>query len=287
MPEPPSRDLPPIERLRAVMRLLRSEHGCPWDREQTLESLKPFLVEEAYEVLDAIDATDEEDRSRLCEELGDLLLQVVFQAQLCEEEGAFSFDDAAAAITEKLIRRHPHVFADAEAADAAAVLRNWDAIKQDEKAAAGAVGGEPAASALDGVPRHMPALHRAHEVQKRAARQGFDWDRLPPVVYKVEEELRELKFVLAAGNEEPAAVREELGDLFFAAVNLSRFLGHQPEEVLHESVAKFSRRFRAVEEQVRAQGRRMTDCTLAELDACWEAAKTSERPAGSATADAD
>jgi MazG family protein len=283
MPEPPSTDLPPIERLRAVMRLLRSDQGCPWDREQSLASLKPFLVEETYEVLDAIDGGD---RVRLCEELGDLLLQVVFQAQLCAEEGSFSFDDVATAITEKLIRRHPHVFGHVEVAGAADVLRNWDAIKQGEKAAADAPGALPA-SALDGVPRHLPALHRANEVQKRAARQGFDWDRLPPVLDKIEEELQELKRLLPARDADPAAIREELGDLLFAAVNLSRFLGHQPEDVLHESIAKFARRFRAVEEQVRAQDRRMPDCTLAELDACWEAVKASEGPAGGATTGAD
>lgn len=271
MPDLPSTDLAPIERLRAVMRTLRSDQGCPWDREQSLESLKPFLVEEAYEVLDAIDGGD---RTLLCEELGDLLLQVVFQAQLCEEEGAFSFDDAATAITEKLIRRHPHVFGDVEVEGAADVLKNWDAIKKSEKA--GGDGDRSPVSALTGVPRALPALHRAHEIQKRAARQGFDWASLPPVMAKVEEELGELTSLLGDPAAAASATREELGDLLFSVVNLSRFLGHQPEEVLHESVAKFTRRFQAVEDRIHAQGRALTDCSLAEMDACWDAVKLDE-----------
>ncbi len=264
MPQPPPDNLPAIERLREVMRTLRSDQGCPWDREQTVETLKPFLVEETYEVLDAIDSGD---RGKLCEELGDVLLQVVFQSQLCSEDGSFTFDDVATAITEKLIRRHPHVFGDVDVADAAEVLKNWDEIKKSEKGDAGP------RSALEGIPRSLPALHKAHEVQKRAARQGFDWDDLRPVLDKLEEELNELKAALEIG---PDHTREELGDLLFSAVNLSRFLGHQPEEVLHESIAKFTRRFQAVEDRVHAAGKSMTDCSLRELDAVWDEVKVDE-----------
>jgi tetrapyrrole methylase family protein/MazG family protein len=263
-PLAPSRELKPIDRLVEIMRTLRSEKGCPWDREQTLTSLKPFLLEESYEVLDAIDSGD---RRHLAEELGDVLLQVVFQSQLCSEEGAFTFDDVANHIAEKLVRRHPHVFGDTEVSGATDVVRNWEAIKADEKGAA-------AGSALDGVPRHAPALKRAHALQKRAARVGFDWDQAHDVVAKIDEELAEVKEALAAGDQ--AAVREELGDLLFATVNLSRFLGHDAEEALDETIAKFVRRFRLIEDQLHAEGRKVTDCDLAELDRIWNDVKRGE-----------
>lgn len=257
--------LPPVDRLRAIMAALRGEGGCPWDRKQTLVTLKPYLVEEAYEVLDAIDSGD---RAQLCEELGDLLLQVVFQSQLCAEEEAFDLDDVATSICDKLIRRHPHVFGDVDVADADEVLKNWDAIKQTEK------GGGEIRSAMEGVPRSLPALHRAHEIQKRAARQGFDWDDVADVLAKVDEELGELRQAMA-DRDEPAA-REELGDLLFSVVNLGRFLGHQPEEALHETIHKFVSRFQYIEDRVQAEGKVLTELDLPALDRLWDEAKDGE-----------
>lgn len=265
MPEPIPDDAAPIERLKSIMRTLRSDAGCPWDRKQTLASLKPFVIEEAYEVLDAIDAGD---RDALCGELGDVLLQVVFQSQLCAEEGSFTFDDVAARICDKLIRRHPHVFADVDVADAEEVLQNWDAIKKEEGGA-----GTPR-SAVDGLPRHLPALHKAYETQKRAARQGFDWKEIDDVVRKLDEEVEELKQAIAHDDADEA--RAELGDLLFSAVNLSRFLGHQPEDVLHRTIQKFVRRFQAVELRVEAAGQRMSDLSIEDLDAHWDAVKAAE-----------
>lgn len=246
------------------MRILRSPQGCPWDHKQTLETLKEHLVEESHEVLDAIDSGD---RTKLCDELGDLLLQVVFQAQLCAEEKSFTFDDVATAITEKLIRRHPHVFGDTNVSGSDEVLKNWEAIKKTEQ-------GSERRSTLAGIPRSLPALHRAHLVQKRAARVGFDWDRVDGAMDKLDEEIAEVREAVAGGKAD--RVRDELGDLLFAAVNVSRFLGHNPEEVLHGSIAKFSRRFQAVEAEVHRQGRTLSDCTLAELDAIWDRIKAAE-----------
>ena len=247
------------------MRTLRSEKGCPWDREQNLSTLKQYLVEESYEVLDAIDSGD---RSRLVDELGDLLLQVVFQAQICSEEGSFTFDNVAESICAKLIRRHPHVFGEVKVGGSADVLRNWEKIKRTEK------DGEPR-SAVAGIPRHLPALHKAQQVQKKAARVGFDWDAVHDVMAKVEEELAEVK--AAMKSRRSRRVKEELGDLLFAVVNLSRFLGHNAEEALDETIAKFIRRFQGIERRVHEQGRQMTDCSLAELDAIWNRVKMNER----------
>ncbi|MFH0880659.1 MAG: nucleoside triphosphate pyrophosphohydrolase [Lentisphaerota bacterium] len=250
-----------MDRLLAIMRLLRSPQGCPWDREQTLQTLKPYLIEECHEVIDAIDSGD---RPHLAEELGDVLLQVVFQAQICEEDGSFSFDDVARLIGDKLVRRHPHVFGEVEVANSSEVVQNWEAIKRTEKN-----GGRK--SALDGVPRSLPALHKAHQVQKKAARVGFDWDHVNGVVAKLEEELAEVKEAMAANN--PDHVREELGDLLFSVVNLGRFLGHDSEAALNQTVEKFVRRFTQIEETLHAQGRKMTECNLEELDAMWNEVK--------------
>ena len=255
----------PMEELIEIMRRLRAPGGCPWDREQTLDTLKPFLIEECYEVLDAIESGDP---ARHEEELGDVLLQVVFQAQLRTEAGQFGFDDVARHLVEKLIRRHPHVFADANVADSADVLRNWEKIKAVEKR------GERV-SAVDGVPRHLPALMKAHQVQSRAARVGFDWSAMHDVVAKIDEELAEVKAALISGNREHVA--EEIGDLLFSVVNLSRFQKLQAEELLTSTVAKFVRRFHAVERRLQARSRRMEDCTLAEMDAEWNAVKAEER----------
>jgi tetrapyrrole methylase family protein/MazG family protein len=255
-----------ISDLLAVMARLRGPGGCPWDAEQTLETLKTFLVEECYEVIDAIDS-GVADQHR--EELGDLLLQIVFQAQIRAERGEFKFQDVIDSIREKLVRRHPHVFADVQVSGTSDVLRNWDAIKAKEK------GEEKPRSAIAGVPRSMPALQRAQQIQSRASRVGFDWSEVKDVLAKVEEELAEVKRALEAGQEDK--LQEEIGDLLFAVVNLSRFQKFQAEQVLHAAVAKFIRRFEGVEAGARLQGKKMVEMTPAELDALWEEVKRQER----------
>lgn len=259
-----------LERLLDIMATLRSDTGCPWDREQTLESLRPYAVEEVYEVLDAIDRGDVADH---CEELGDLLLQVVFQAQLRKEAGEFTFEDVARSIADKLVRRHPHVFGDVDVADSAEVLKNWNAIKEQEKAGKG---GAPA-SVLDKVPKALPALLKAHDLQKAAAKQGFDWPEIAPVLDKVEEEIRELRQALAAGDCEHAV--EEYGDLLFAMANVGRHLKQSGEQALQDSCTKFRRRFQGVESLAAESGKAMTDHTLEELDAYWDEIKRRERNA--------
>ena len=256
----------PLERLLQVMRRLRGPDGCPWDREQTLDSLKSNLIEETYEVIDAIESGD---RSELKAELGDLLLQVVFQAQICSEEGSFTFDDVAQSIADKLVRRHPHVFGDVQADTPDQVLRNWEQIKKTEK------GGETPRSLVEGIPRHLPALAKAHLVQKRVAKVGFEWDEIGGVIAKLEEELAEVKEAMA--RHDAGAIREELGDLLFSTVNLSRYLGHESEELLNENIAKFMRRFQALEDRLHAEGRDIGTCSLDELDAVWNAVKQQER----------
>ena len=256
---------PSIEQLRGILRRLRAPDGCPWDREQTIESLRSNLIEETYEVVDAMDSGD---RSALCEELGDLLLQVVFQSQIADEEGAFSFDDVAQGITDKLIRRHPHVFGDVKADTPDEVIRNWEKIKKTEK------GGETPRSLVDGIPRHLPALSKAYLVQKRVAKVGFEWDEISGVIDKLEEELDEVKEAMQ--NQDADAIREELGDLLFSTVNLSRYLGHESEELLNENIAKFMRRFQGVETRLHAEGREIEECSIEELEAVWQAVKKAE-----------
>jgi tetrapyrrole methylase family protein/MazG family protein len=255
----------PIDQVIEIMRKLRDpQKGCPWDREQTVESLKPFLIEECYELIDAIDSGDVQKHK---EELGDLLLQIVFQVQLRQETGQFTFDDVAAVLAEKLIRRHPHVFADVQVTGSKDVLAKWEAIKNAEKKSG-------KRSVVDGVPTHLPALMKAHQVQSRAARVGFDWTALHDVVAKVDEELAETKAAIKSGDQE--AVAEEIGDLLFAVVNLSRFQKLHAEELLASTVRKFSRRFKAIETRLHARGRQLTDCTLDELDAIWNEVKHDE-----------
>lgn len=261
---PPEGD--PLPRLLEIMRILRGPGGCPWDHKQTLATLKEHLVEESHEVLDAIDSGD---RSKLCDELGDLLLQVVFQAQLCSEEGAFTFDDVARTIGDKLIRRHPHVFGTVRAENADEVLKNWEAIKRAER------GAEQPRTTLEGIPRSLPALHRAHLVQKRVARVGFDWDHIEGAVAKLEEEVAEIRAALAGGNVDE--IREEIGDLLFATVNVSRFLGQNAEELLDQTIRKFVRRFDELEKRVHARGQKVSDLPLSALDQVWEAVKADER----------
>lgn len=255
-----------VDRLLGIMKKLRGPGGCPWDREQTLESLKSDLIEEAYEVIDAIESGN---CSNLEEELGDLLLQVVFQSQICEEGGHFEFSDVATAIADKLERRHPHVFGEVEVSDTDEVLQNWDAIKKAEKKE-----GDQPASIVAGIPKHLPALQKAHQVQKRAARAGFDWNNINDVLDKLHEEIEEVKEAISRNHE--ADIREELGDLLFATVNVSRFLGHNPEELLNHNIKKFVRRFQSVEEQVHATGKEFSEFTLDELDVFWNKVKQQE-----------
>ncbi|MGC8668049.1 MAG: nucleoside triphosphate pyrophosphohydrolase [Chthonomonadales bacterium] len=262
---------PPLRRTRFedlvdVMARLRGPGGCPWDREQNHRTLERYLVEECYEVLDAIEA---EDPDALAEELGDVLLQVVFHAQLAAEEGVFDIRDVIARIVEKLVRRHPHVFGDAAVANADEVLRNWEAIKRSEK------GPEWRKSVLDGIPKRLPALMRAMEMSKRAAKVGFEWERLEDVFEKVDEELQELREAVAAGRAEE--VREELGDLLFALVNIARWQRVDPEEALRTMLARFATRFRWMEERAKSEGRDLKDYTLKELDELWGEAKRLER----------
>ena len=258
-------DLPaaPLERLRAIVSVLRSPEGCPWDREQTHESLRAGLLEEACEAIDAITRADD---ANLREELGDLLLQIVFHADLAGERGAFTFDDAAHHICEKLIRRHPHVFGDVDASDTQAVLRQWEQIKREEK-------GENA-SVMDGIPRALPALVRAANVQKKAARVGFDWPDAAGVIDKFREELAELSVEIGGGDS--GRLEHEIGDLLFTAVNMARKLGVEPELALEHANQRFIARFRHMEKSADASGRKLEDLTPEELDKLWEEAKASQ-----------
>ncbi len=255
-----------FEELVAVMARLRGEGGCPWDREQTHASLKPYLVEEVYEALEAIDQGDDAELRR---ELGDVLLQVVFHAQIASEEGRFSIEEVCRAIVDKLIRRHPHVFGETQVENADQVLSNWERIKQAERQEE-----DKPDSALEGVPRQLPALLRAQRIQHKAARVGFDWKQLDGPLDKVEEEWGELRQACQRGT--PQELEEEFGDLLFALVNTSRFLKIDAEEALRRAVDKFERRFRAVEAAFRAQGRQLPDCTLEEMDQVWDQVKKEE-----------
>jgi MazG family protein len=275
--------------LRVMARLRDPESGCPWDREQNFASIAPYTIEEAYEVADAIARNDLE---ALKDELGDLLLQVVYHARMAEEDGRFAFVDVVDAITAKMIRRHPHVFEDAGLRDTFLASGTWERIKAEEKAtrggAARGVGDEAGSvlgSVLDDVPVALPALTRAVKLQWRAARVGFDWPSLTPVLAKIEEEIAELKCAIAEEKNEkreacaPASknVTEEFGDLLFVMANVARHLGVDPEASLRDANAKFVRRFRSIEAALRAEGRRPEDSTLEEMDQLWDEAKAAER----------
>ncbi len=258
-----------FEELVDVIATLRSENGCPWDREQTHETLKSTLIEETYETLEAIDTGDP---SKLKEELGDLLLNIMLQAQIADEDKNFDIYAVIETLTEKLIRRHPHVFGDVDVEDSEAVIKNWEAIKRQE------AGYEDRKSVLDGIPNAMPTLLRAQKIQVRAKRVGFDWEELTDVIAKVEEELDEVKTSISS--DEPEAVAMELGDLLFAIVNLCRFMEIQAEETLRQANRKFIARFKWMEAELERRGTNFEAQDFESLDAVWEEAKKAEIKAG-------
>ena len=247
-----------------IMRRLRGPGGCPWDAEQTHETLKRYLIEESYEVIEAIDAGNPEF---LKEELGDLLLQPVFHAAIAEESGSFTMDDVLKAINDKLIRRHPHVFGDQVVKSAHEQVENWERIKKKEK-------GAERTSALSGIPPQMPALMKAQKITEKAARVGFDWEQVDQVFAKVLEELHELEETMVSRDQE--RMEAELGDLLFAIVNLGRFLAVDPEQALGKTIGRFTRRFEHVEGRLHAAGRQLKEASLEEMDLLWEEAKTME-----------
>lgn len=251
-----------VDDLRRILELLRSEDGCPWDRVQTHQTIRANLLEEAYEAADAIDQSDD---TALCEELGDVLLQVVFHARMAEEAGSFDLDQVADGVCKKLILRHPHVFGDVQADTPEQVLTNWEQIKQVEKHQ------ETATATLESVPRAFPALMRAQKVQKRAGKAGFDWPDIQGALDKIPEESAELQEALASGDKE--AVSEEMGDLLFAVVNVARFAGVDAEEVLQRSTDKFICRFAGLEALAAGRGLDMKKASLQELDELWDEVK--------------
>jgi len=253
-----------LDELIKIMSALRGEKGCPWDREQTMESLKPFIVEEAYEVLEAI---DEKNPEAVKEELGDLLFQIVFQCQIAKEKGEFEMSDVIEKIGRKMIARHPHVFGDADYRTSAEVLVHWEAQKKLE--------GKQRESLLEGVPKTLPSLLRAHRLQDRASRVGFDWDKIDDVMKKLDEEIGEFREAMEKKQED--AIEEELGDVLFMLVNISRFIGVNPEDALRKTISKFISRFRYIEMAAADSGRKLADMTLAEMDALWDEAKEKKK----------
>ena len=255
-----------FDQLVQVVAALRGENGCPWDKAQTHETLKSDLIEETYEVIEAIDAKSSD---KLQEELGDLLLLVMLNAQIAKDQDDFSINEVLRSITDKLIRRHPHVFGDVDAKDTETVLQNWEAIKRSE------AGYEDRTSVLDGVPESLPSLLRAQKIQNRAARVGFDWDTVADVLPKLEEEIEEVKASVEKGD--TAEIEMEIGDLLFSVVNLCRFLDVQAEEALRQAVRKFTNRFQKMEETLEDRGKSFKDYDLAGLDLIWEEAKEKEQ----------
>ncbi len=243
----------------AIMARLRGEDGCPWDRRQTKEDLKPFLIEETYEILEALDRGDDQG---LQEELGDLLFHIIFMARIAEEEGAFNINDVIKRIAEKMRHRHPHVFGGAEVSGAHEVEANWARLKAAEK---------PRESLMVGLPLHLPALMRAFRLTQRAAQVGFDWEHRDQVWAKLEEELEEFQEALREENKE--ALREELGDILFTLVNLARFISVDPEDALRRVTNKFAARFTYIEQRLREEGKTPQEVSLAEMDALWEESK--------------
>ncbi len=263
-----------FDELIAVMARLRAPGGCPWDAEQTYQSLSQYLLEEAYETFDAIHAAGETgDTTHLTEELGDLLLQVVFHSTIAAERGDFTIDDVAAGVAKKLVLRHPHVFGDAKLAKAQDVLDNWDELKANERAASG----KPEKvneSLLDEVPVHFPALLEGLKVTKKAAKVGFDWENAGQVFEKIDEEVAELRSAIEQENVQN--IDEEIGDLLFAVVNLARKLDVEPETALKKTNRKFRKRFKFIEDDLKSQGKSVEESDLAEMDALWNKSKTAQ-----------
>ena len=245
-----------------LMQKLRSKDGCPWDKEQSHASLKPHLVEEAYEVIDAIDSGDPD---KLKEELADLFFHIIFHCQIAKEKGEFDIGSVMALCLDKMTRRHPHVFGDATAATPEEVLHQWEQIKKQEK------GNEERKFIVDGLPKHLPALQKAQKLQKKVAKVGFDWPDINGVIAKVDEELAEVKEAIR--EDKPENIEEEVGDLLFSIVNLSRFLKLDTENVLHKTIYKFADRFKKVEMELAAMGKDIEKCTLEEMDAVWNKVK--------------
>jgi MazG family protein len=279
-----------FERVKSIMARLRAPGGCPWDREQTFDTIKRYTLEETYEVLEAI---DNRDWKELTSELGDLLLQVLFYAEMAEEQGSFTIDDVLDALSDKLVYRHPHVFGDTKADDSAQVLKNWEALKSEEKRKTLPTSDETLHDqptlVLEGVSTKMPALQEAHKISSKAAHVGFDWPEVQGLFEKLSEETRELQEHLhglpAAGSNPPqipqelrAQVEGEVGDLFFVLVNIARYLSVDPESALRKTNRKFRRRFGWLEEQLRKQGRTLEQATLEEMETLWQQAKTLEVP---------
>lgn len=261
---------PAFERLVRIMRELRGPEGCPWDKQQNLRSLQPMLIEEVYEVVEAVDT---EDYQGLAEELGDVLLHVVFHAELGREIGAFDIDTVVEGIADKLVRRHPHVFGDQTAGDAGEGLEHWEAIKKQEKKTG--PGHDPEGSILDGIPPRLPALHEAHKISERVARRGFDWPDLEGVLGKLTEETAELKDAAAIADPERRRreAESEIGDLLFVVVNLARHLDVDSERALKGANRRFRSRFAHIEAALSSSGRRVEDATLQEMEALWQEAK--------------
>jgi tetrapyrrole methylase family protein/MazG family protein len=256
-----------FQKLVDIMTLLRSNDGCPWDKVQTSESIKPYLIEETYEVIEAI---DEKDPVKMKEELGDLLLQVVFHAQIAKDRGEFDINDVIDKISDKMVSRHPHVFGDAKFETPEEVTKQWQDRKREE--------GKLKDSALEGVPKELPSLLRAHRLQSRAAKVGFDWAKVEDVFGKLDEELEEFKEALE--KKDKKEMEDELGDIFFVLVNISRFVGVNAEEALRKTISKFISRFRYIEMTAADEGRQLSDMTLEEMDALWNEAKKGEKQPG-------
>ncbi len=253
-----------LQELLKIMEALRSENGCPWDKGQTRESLKPFIVEEAYELIEAI---EENDPEKINEELGDLLFQIVFQCQIAKENNEFKISDVIEKIGKKMIARHPHVFGKADFKTTDDVLAHWEDQKKRE--------GKLRESILEGVPKTLPSLLRAHRLQDRAARVGFDWEKVEDVLKKLDEELKEFKKALETKRQDE--IEDELGDIFFMLVNISRFIGVNPEDALRKTISKFISRFRYIEMKAAESGKRLLDMTLDEMDRLWDEAKVKKR----------
>lgn len=260
----------PFEKLLELMGTLRGPEGCPWDREQTCESLKPMLIEEAFEVLEAL---DQNDPHQLCEELGDLLFQVVFHSQIAKEKGEFDALQVCERLHDKMVGRHPHVFGSESFKDSQELLRNWERLKELEKKASGRES-SPKRSLLDGVPPKLPALYRANQITSKAARVGFDWPTVEGIIKKLLEEVDELNRARSEGSDHQ--VKEELGDLLFTVVNLCRRLEVDPETSLNQANRKFSRRFRNMEVHFGKRGRKLGDVGFDEMESCWKYVKMSE-----------